>query len=337
MQKRFTLKDVAIKAKTSIRTASRVINDSNLVNPKTKEKVLNVIKELNYSPNIIARSLKSKSSKTIGVIILDIYSPFFSALIRGIESIATQHDYSVIICESQYDVRLENKHLKTLIDRMVDGIIINPASRTYNNIKNIADQGVKIVILGHPEFFNINISSVYFDEYEGMRIAIQHLVDNGHKKILFINGDIECISKNLRLKGYKDAIEKNNIPFKDELIFKGKVDIEGGYNISDGIFKSGLDFSAIMCFNDLIAMGILKYCHENNINIPKDYSLMGFDDIFCTSLLNPPLTTVHQPKNYLGKIVGELLINKLNDINIDNQHIKIPPTLVIRESVKKIN
>ncbi|MCL6087237.1 MAG: substrate-binding domain-containing protein [Actinobacteria bacterium] len=266
-----------------------------------------------------------------------IYSPFFSALIRSIESIATQHDYSVIICESQYDVKLENKHLKTLIDRMVDGIIINPASRTYNNIKNIANQGVKIVILGHPEFFNINISSVYFDEYEGMLMAIQHLVDNGHKKILFVSGDIENPSENLRTKGYKDALKKNNISLKDELIIKTKVNIEGGYNISDTIFKSDLDFSAIMCFNDLVAMGILKYCHEKSIIIPNDYSLMGFDDIFCASLLKPSLTTVHQPKNYLGKIVGELLINKLNDININNQHIKIAPTLVIRESVRKIN
>ncbi|MCL5985214.1 MAG: LacI family transcriptional regulator [Actinobacteria bacterium] len=337
MVNRITLKDVAIKANTSIRTVSRVINSSNLVNSKTREKVLEVINELNYKPNIIARSLKSKSSKSIGVIVLDVYSPFFSPIIRAIESIARRNNYSVIICESQYDFEIEKQHLETLMNRMVDGIIINPATKDYKYLQSIAEMGVNIAVLGDVETFHIDAVSVHIDDYKGMSMAVQFLINNGHKKIVFINGDVNVLNRDTRLSGYKDTLEKNKIKFKNEIVFDAKVYIEGGYEVAKKIFNTNYDFTAIMCFNDLIAMGILKYCNENNIRIPEDYSIVGFDDIFCAPLLNPPLTTIHQQKTLIGEKIGELLFHKINNEEIKESHIKLTPTLVIRKSVKRIN
>lgn len=335
-----TLKEVADKANISIRTVSRVLNDSELVNKKTKVKVLKVIKELNYKPNLVARSLKCKKSHCIGIVVDDLRSPYYGPIIKEIELIAYKNNYSIFICNSEFDHKIQERHMENLISRAVDGIIITPLEKDFKYLEKIAQMGIKIVAYGYfdASYFKYkhnNLSCVSENERVGILKAINYLVDNGHKRIIFINGKIKNYKMSSRLEGYKDALTSNNIDFEEKFVFNTTIDIDGGYEAAKRIFKNN-NFTSIVCYNDLIAMGIYKYCSENKIKIPDDFSIIGYDNIFCSQFLNPPLTTINSPKATAGKKLMELLFMELNNKEIKDNIIELLPDLLIRNSVKKI-
>lgn len=336
--KRITQKEVALEANASLKTISRVVNNSSLVNKETKEKILKIIEELNYRPNLVARSLKNKSSNCIGIVIDDISSPAYIHTIKELESIANYNNYSIFFCDSQYKPELAKKHLENLTNRMVEGIIIIPSFEIEQDyIKSIAETGIKIVFFGNKfNYSHNNVDVVYINESKSVKMAVQHLIENGHKKIIFINTEIDIISKYLRLEGYKYALRNNKLLFDKSLVFETDNSMEGGYNISKKIFNSDINFSAIMCFNDIIALGVLKYCYDNNIKIPDEYSLFGFDDVVCGQVTTPPLSTIGLSKIKVGRILGDLLFQKIKGNNLKNTYLELNTHLVIRKSVKNI-
>lgn len=339
--KNITIRDVALKANTSIRTVSRVLNNSDLVNIETRKRVLKVIKKLDFKPNIIARNLSYKKTKTIGVILISFVSGSLFPIMEGIESITELHGYKTILCGSGEDFEKEKEHIDNLVGRMVEGLIIMPTSNDYTYINKIADSETNIVLIGYagnPINNNI-IGYVYNDDYYSMTNVIEYLINKGHKNILFINTYLNLDSKFARLDAYITTLKKHKISFNPGLIFDSReLSVDGGFKAAKEFFKKDLNFTAIICFNDFVAIGVLQYCRENKIKVPEDISIMGYDDDkYINPHLSVPLSSVHNYKKKLGFKAAELLFDKINKKEIKKHIIRFKPKIVERESVRKIN
>jgi len=333
---KYTLKDIALRANTSVMTVSRVINDSKEVNEKTRKIILDIIEELDYKPNIFARNLKYQTSNFIGMVIIDFFSPSFPPIIKGVEQIAKKNNLSTIVIESELNKNLEKKSIDILLSQMVTGIIIAPTSVDFSYINKVINSGANIVVLGEVKGYD-NIPFVCNNEFLGMHKAIEYLIDNGHKKILFINIKLDILSKYTKLESYKSTLLRHNLEFDPNLIYYTIPTIEGGYNISKKIFKTPKNFSAIICYNDQIAIGVMNYCAEKNIKIPENLSVMGYDDTYIAPYLKPPLTSVHNYKKTLGIEAAKLLINRINNIKTKKTKIVFDTDIVVRNTVRKIN
>lgn len=342
-----TISDIAREAGVSKSTISFVVNKTKHVKPKTKKKVLDAIKKLKYTPNIIASSLKSKISKTIGFIIADYYNPVFAPIIKGIESIASKYDYSLILCESNFDIEAEEKIIENLKSRFVDGIILNTVSGDTSHVKKLQELNIPLVFLGCIKDPLGDIFYVCPDEYMGLYGATDYLIKNNHKNIIFITVEPDLYAKELRLKGYKDSLVKHNLIFNPEMVLTMKInttkenhiasgDMKNGYNLAEKIFNSNLAFSAIICWSDSTALGILNYCKENNIDIPEEYSIVGWENLFFTPFLSTPLSTVNISKRKMGIKSAELLFGLINNTRIKDNHIILETNFIERKSVKSL-
>ena len=208
-------------------------------------------------------------------------------------------------------------------------------------MEDIARLGIKVIVLLDYKAEHIfkntkNIGGVYSLEFEGILEGMQFLINNGHKKIVFINSCMHIHSNNFRFKGYKNSLQKNNLEFDKNLVFNIEPYLLDGYNIAEKIFKKNINFTSIFCFNDMIALGVLKYCNENNIKIPDDFSIIGFDNLLSAQISNPPLTTIGLSNNNIGKIIAEMLFDKIKNKEKQNPHFIYTPKVILRDSVKKI-
>jgi len=337
MEKKITIKDIAKEVNVSIRTISRVLNNSDFVKKETRKRILDVIDKYNYKPNQIAQSLRTNISNLIGLITLDLYTPYFAEIIESIERKARLNNNRIVICNSQYIEEEENKILEDLISRMVRGIIINPVNDTYKKFEEIANKGIKIVILGLPPKKTLkNICSVNTNPCYGIREATEYLIKNGHREIIYINGEVNELQNKIRLNSFKDVLRENGINFDKGLLCCSEIHREGGYKVAKKIFNCGKNFTSIMCFNDYIALGVMEYCKEYNIRIPEDVSLIGCDNIPGSEFFNPPLTTIDLPKVKPGEKAVELLFKLIENSEIRDCNVEYPSFLIIRDSVRKI-
>lgn len=331
--KKITIVDIAEKANVSVTTVSRVINDSELVGRKTRNKVLKVINELNYIPNKMAQSFAKQRSKTIALIIPDISNPFFADIVHGVEDIVNEHGYSMFLCNSNFDHEKETAYLKEMAERRVDGVIIISAFlQNVGLIQFLHKNAMRIVAIQSQIE---GIDCVNTDDYDGMYEAINHLISLGHKKIGFICVDIRgCCN---RFQAYKDALEHNNIPFNPQYVCENKSHFTTRENIGYLLTKELLSLNdpptAIQTLNDYLAFGAYMAVSEMGLTIPHDISIIGYDDLVLSKLLNPPLTTVSQPAYAMGKAAGELLLKNINEgLSEIHKEIRLPTRLIIRES-----
>ncbi len=326
MANKTTINDVAELAKVSITTVSRVINGNYPVKLETKEKVLKAIEELDFTPNDLAVSMIKKKTNTIGVIVPSISNIFFSTLVKGITEVLDNNGYTTLLCTSQdNEIELVNK----LKSRQVDGIIIADSNIKSKKefYKKINKSLPLIFINGYEKGF----SNVSCDQHSGTKDAINYLLKNKHENILFVRGSEDSYSYNLKEEIYKSLV---NIPSilvvedgnKDDAILNTRKAIEKH-------IENSKEFTAVFACNDLMAIGVLEGLKENNMNVPNDVWVVGFDNIFLCDLVSPKLSSVDQNTFELGKISGEniLKLSEKNDI-ID---IRINSELVIRESSHK--
>jgi LacI family transcriptional regulator len=304
--------DVARLAGVSSATVSYVINDGpRSVSAATRTKVLEAVEALGYQPNAIARNLRRQQSSTLGLIIPDTLNPYFAEVARGVEAVAFEHGYIVVLCHSHYSSEKENRYGDVLRTERVAGVIWIPASEDYEPASKFIDYQVPLVLLDRVLEHN-EVPSVIADNFGGGLLATEYLISLGHRRIGFVRRLPPLMHSNERARGYRVALEKHGIPFDESLIVPGGYAFENGRIAGHALLERDAPPTAVFAYNDVMAIGVLRAAHECGLRVPEDLSVVGFDDIPDAAFTFPPLTTVRQPKLEMGRAGAEMLINLIN-------------------------
>lgn len=333
-----TLKSIADRLNVSVTTVSRVLNGKSeryRISKETQKLINSAAKELNYSPNQLARGLRLKRTNTLGYIIPDISNPFFSSIARSVEKSARKSGYSILLCDSEEDTKMEENLLQLMVDRKVDGLIISPVGLEVNHLKQIAQKNIPIVLLDRyfPEF---NLPFVTSDNYRGALEAVNMLIDSGHTRIACIQGLVNTSPNNDRVKGYIDAHNTHNLTVDKKLIVGDSFGEENGYIETKLLLKQENPPTAIFAISNLISLGAIRAISEEGLNIPDDVSMISFDDQPYSGFLSTPMTTVSQQNAQIGQIAIKLLIDQIeSNRQLEPKGIFLPTKLISRDSVKR--
>ncbi len=330
-----TIKDVARLVGVSTATVSHVINNTRYVSDGLKKKILEAIDELHYHPNAVARSLVKKETHTIGIIISDILNPFYTAIVRGIEDVTYQSGYNVMLCNSDEDPGKEVLYIQILIERRIDGLVISSAFKDgvhplLSKLKMVSLVTIVRKVRG------LAVDSVFGDNVEGVYQAVRHLIQLGHRRIAIISGPTRLSSGEERLLGYQKALGDHGITVDSNFIKFGDFKRESGYTLTKEVLQQKEVPTALFVANNQMTIGALNAINELGIRVPKDLSLVSFDDMEWYSFLNPPLTTVEQSPYLMGKTAGEMLLQRINKKRKSIKKIIIPSRLIVRESTAEI-
>jgi len=309
-----SMEEVAKRAGVSIATVSRVLNNNGKVNDATRARILKAIRDLKYQPSRVAKRLRSKSvsSNLLGVLIPDIQNPFYVEVLEGIEEVAYNNNYALIMCNFGQDEKKEKLYLEILQSEAIDGLIAAPASEEDLQLKKMVQEGLPVVCVDRG-LSGIDVDVVLIDNETGAYHAVDYLAKSGYKRIAHITGLLSIPSSRLREKGYRQALEDNGLPVLDELIRHGDSKLPSGIDLCRELLDLPNPPDAIFTGNNLITLGALEVIHSRNLNIPDDVAIIGFDDMFWASSLNPPLSAVRQPAREIGRRAGELLIQRISD------------------------
>lgn len=331
---RCTISDIARIAKVSKATVSRVINNkSEGVGFETAQRIRDIIDELGYRPNSLARSIVNSKAKMLGLVIPDITNPFFPNLVRGIEDYANSNGYTVFLCNTDNDPDKEEQYLLSLIDKRVDGIILASTSSQSSTLEQLNKYNIPFVLVDRPLTNDIDLG-VYANNYKGVYAAVEHLIKCGHTSIAFLGGTKKVITTNERFEGFRDALRDANITLDKSLIKFGDYSIASGITMMEKLIDEKAKFTAVMAGNDLIAIGAVKALRLQGIRIPEDCEIIGFDGIELTEIFDPSISTVVQPIYEIAIESAKLLIGKINGEITCSRKIIVEPTLVLRATTK---
>ena len=322
-----TVKEIAAIAKVSVATVSRALQRPEIVSEETRQRIHDVVARLGYTPNALARNLRTARTRLIIALLPDIANPFFSEVIRGIEQVAHENGYSVLLGETQGSLVREKAYADMVAARQADGIItMSP------RVPAIPIDG-RLPVVNACEYVKDNkICSVYIDNVAAAGAAVDYLVTLGHRDIAFIAGPSSspiCVD---RKQGYHLALRRAKIAADPALTAIGDFSIEAGERAIDLLLSQGQSFSAVFCSNDEMAIGAMRALISHGLRVPEDVSVVGFDDIRFARYTSPPLTTVAQPKNALGREAMTMLIELLNDPEVPARKRVLSADLVVRGS-----
>lgn len=326
--------DIAKLAKVSPTTVSHVINETRFVLPETKKRVHKAMEKLKYQPNLLARSLAIGKTHTIGLVISDIRNPFYPELIQGVEELAVLNDYNVFLCNTDYDIEKGLKSIGVLTKRKIDGIIVASSQVDSSVIKQLMDTDINFVLVDWDKR-NIRVDSLYFDYKVGMIEAVAHLLSLKHRNIYFISGPKILKTAKIRVRRFIDAIKKHKKGNLNYKILEGDHKIGGGFKAAQKILNERVLPTAIICSNDLTAIGAMKAFKTNGIKVPEDISVIGLDNIKMTEIVSPTLTTIGLERYKIGKVAMELLLNRIKNKKLSKQTCIFKTKLIIRESTSK--
>jgi LacI family transcriptional regulator len=331
-----TIKDVAELAKVHPSTVSRVINGDSRISEKTKNKVLLIIKKLGYTPNAIARGLKTKRTYTLGMLIPDITNPFFAELARGVEDAASKNSFNIILCNTDDKLKKERTYLEILREKRVDGLILGTSHIRDKSILELEKKKFPYILISR-NVERLNKNCIIIDDLVGGMMATEYLIKLGHHRIAHISGPLKTRSGLNRLKGYQLALKKFKIEYNDELVGEGDFRIRGGYQVMKRFLKLTKPPTAIFAANDLLALGAMQAIQKKNFYIPEDFSIIGFNDIELASFVYPSLTTIRQPILEMGNLAVKMLLNIIIDGEFNQKRVILQPKLIIRGSCKKVD
>ncbi len=328
-----TILDVALKARVSIATVSRVVNNSShKVNLITRKKVLRAIRELDYRPNALAKGLLMKKTMTIGIIIPDISNPYYAEIVRGIQDMADQYGYAIFLLNTDRNQDRIIKHIYFLREKSADGIIFSGGMIHGEKVlSTLSDLRERVVVIGRHE---VNFSAVMVDNMGGAAKATQHLIELHHQQIGFIGGPDESTSAKDRLSGYKNALIQRGYPIDKNLIKKGDLTPKSGYLLTKELIRKER-LTAILAANDQMAFGTIRAIKEFGLKVPDDLSVVGFDNIPFSSYFDPSLTTIEIPMYHMGAAAMEMLVNLMSEKNAEKLRW-FDTKLLIRDSTAKI-
>ncbi len=337
MRRRITIREVAERAGVSISTVSRVLNEKphDYVKEETRKKVLQAIEELNYKPDRRAQSLRGAKTGIIGLVMPIGFNPFYEQFSYAIENACYREDYGLLMCDSHGDIERERTYIDLLVRQKVDGIILTTMGLKKKDLDELISRGI-IVILADEDVPEVNAPAVFANNYLGACQATQYLVDLGHKSIAFITGPLSILSARDRLNGYVDTLKKNYLQIDESLIQEGDYTYKSGYLATKRLLKKK-NFTAIFCSNDLMAFGAMRALQDRGYRIPNDYSIVGFDDMYFSSISNPQLTTVSQPVNKMAQKIFEAFKQEISGKSPRKKiHRVLNTRLAIRESCRKL-
>ena len=323
--KHVTIKDVAKALNCSISTVSRAHNDKYDIRKETREKILEVAREMGYSPNPIARKLTQKQSFNIGIVVPEFVNSFFPKAIIGMQKVFAEKGYQVLIMQSNEVYENELQNLNTLVDNFVDGIVISLTSETQNIdfINKLIERNYPIVLFNRVSK-SLAVSKVVFDDYKMSFFATEHLIEQGKTNLIHLSGpDYLSLSEN-RKKGFMDACRKHNIPVSENNIYKTSFLLCDGEKIVKKFHKNNNMPDGFVCVNDPTAMGVIKRLKKYGYSIPKDVAVIGFSETPSATLIEPKLSSVKQPLEEMGGKVAELLLEQ-----IESKMAILPKTVVM--------
>ncbi len=329
-----TLKDVAKDAGVSIASVSRLINKKGYISPDVKKRINASIKKLDYQPNLVARSLKLKSSNTIGLIFPDIEDPFFSLLAKKAEEIAYTCGYNVMLCNTGYNKDKERMYIQKLKERLVDGYIIIPVDSDTQDYYTILEKE-KVVFVDKCNG-DIVKTCIKLDNAHGVQLGMEHLISLGHTRIGVIHLPLETVTGKERYQGYKNTLKLHGIKTDKRLITiaDSQISINAGYQETLKLLHGSNRPTAIFPMNGFMTIGALKAIRQLKLRIPQDISIIGFDEHAFSELLDPPLTTIAQPVEDFGKIAAETLIKLMKHKRFKDKMIVLKPELMVRQSCR---
>lgn len=330
-----TYEDIARKAKVSIATVSHVINNTRFVEPKTKQRVIDVINDLKYKPNLLARSLATGKTSTIGLVISDITNPFYPEIVSGVEDASREKGYSVLLCNINYETKKGLESIGALISKKIDGIIIATSQVADPIIEEIIEYGINYVIVDWGDR-DINADKLTFNFDRGIKEAVDYLISMGHRKIFFISGPRDRKSSMVRIKSFVNAISNHKDKDIYYKVLEGDHKLEGGYTSAKEILDEKIIPSAVMCSNDLTAIGAMESFIDSGLKVPADMSVIGLDNIKLTEIIIPHLTTIMLDRYRIGNVLTEMLVKRIEKKDIPLQEVVIDTKLVKRNSVSRI-
>ncbi|SER95719.1 LacI family DNA-binding transcriptional regulator [Salipaludibacillus aurantiacus] len=329
-----SMKDVAQKAKVSTATVSHVINETRYVAEETKKKVYKAMKELDYQPNSVARSLRSRKSNIIGLLVplvaSDTSNFFFMSIANGIEQVLKENGYNLILSNSSEDLSIEQDQIKVFNSQLIDGLIIAPVdSQKHDYKENLRGNYPVVFIDRQPK--ELTSDTVLIDSGAGTYKAIELLISKGHTKIGFITGPLGITTSDERLQAYKNALKNNNLSYDESLVKIGSATFDKGHSFTKELVEE-TGATAIFAANNIMTMGAVHYLQEKDIPIPDKVAIIGFDDYDWLRITSPPLSVVKQPSYEMGKKAVELLIKRINGSKDPYDVHRLPSELVVRGS-----
>lgn len=331
-----TLKDVAKLAGVSLGTASKVINNIH-TRDVSREKVEQAMKELNYKPNFIARSLKTNVTNTIGVIVSDISNPIASKIVTGIESVCRELNFSSMIYDTGMSKKVELEAINIFKNKMVDGILYTSHTMSKDVADSFKKNNIPTVLIS-TEYPDKYFQSTIIDNQKASMDAVEYLISKGHRNIAFLSGPLDDPNAGYpRFAGYSEALKKHDIPFDENKVVFDGYRMKDGYNAVKKLFNQIKidEITAIFCASDEKAFGALRALAEENVSVPKQISIMGFDGIPLTDYSTPKITTIEQPLFELGAEGMKLLYGKITENKVsDSNTVILPHQLKEKESVK---
>ncbi|RBP37590.1 LacI family DNA-binding transcriptional regulator [Garciella nitratireducens] len=327
------IKDVAREANVSVATVSRVLNDVPLVNEETKKRVLEAIEKTGYKPNAIARSLKIQKTNTFGIMIPDITDSFYTQVVRGVEDICSMYDYNIILCNTDFNSKKEEKYLDVLIEKQCDGILYIGKGISEELKEKMLKSKVPLVV-GATHDHEYTLPSVMIDNEKAAYEMTKLLISLGHKKLaLFSDSDTKSLVAREREEGFKKALKENRLEFLKEWYRVDSANVSGGYKMMEDLLKeNNLPTAIVVTSNDDAALGAIRKAIEVGIKVPEDISISGFNDFYISEWVKPSITTIAQPMYDIGAVSARMLIKMLNNEELNEKNIIVPYELIQRES-----
>jgi LacI family transcriptional regulator len=325
------LEDIARNTGFSVPTVSRVLTNSDYpVNEKTREKILKAAQEMGYRPNIIARSLRTDRTKTVGIVIDDLLSPFTPPIVRGIQDCLTEMEYVSLIINTDLNPDLEKSAVETLSSRPVDGIIFVEFTHKVKVTESL--QWTKPTVFVHRLFGHRVPNSIVPDDYFNASLVIEHLYQLGHRKIGYVNGPETWHSAQHRFKAYCDGLEAHSIALNPAWIQPGDWEQSSGYAAASRFLALNEKPTAIFAANDLMALGAIYAIQDAGLRVPEDIAVAGYDNRDFTSICRPQLTTVSLPVYEMGYTAGEMILRQIVNGTDEEEEVKVKGELFIRKS-----
>lgn len=331
-----TIKDIARHAGVSHTTVSRALHHSPLISTQTTERIQEIASELGYNPSVAARSLKTNRSQALGVIVSHIADPYFSEILQGIDDVAQENGYSLFIASAQHNPTRENAIVQTMREHRVDGVILCSPHFTPEQSSQLQSYNIPIVAINNQAAEDYRFT-IYHDDVDGSRQASQHLIGLGHKRIAYLGDASSGRTTQERLSGFRQAMEEADLPIRPEFVHQ-----LAGNSAEQG--QAGLEYllnlserpTAVICYNDMIAVGVLKGSRQAGVRVPGDLSVTGFDNIMYSDFTQPPLTTIDQPKRFLGAEAARMMLAQLSSVNNSTPNEirikRLKGMLIIRQS-----
>jgi len=329
-QKPASIKDIARLVGVSHSTVSRALHNSPLVTRATAEEIQKIAREVGYRASAVARGLVTRKTRTIGVVVTTVTDPWVGEVLSAIELAANDHGYSVFLADSNADPAREKSVVQSFAERRVDGIVVTSSRVGALHTPMLSQMMVPIVLINnqHPGEF---VHSVMIENLAASREATAHLLGLGHRRIAYVGDQYGHQSDAERFGGYSEALRQAGVALHADLIVHGDGKADGGTPAMDQLLALPSPPTAVFCYNDMTALGVLRAIHRRGLRVPADISLVGFDDLFFASYTQPPLTTVRQPRRKMGYLAFESLL-KLMSGEEPADPIRVPAELIVRES-----